>query len=276
MNKKALNQRGFTLIELAMVLLVIGLIVGGVLVGRDLIRASELQQIPKEFEKYKGAILTFRDKYKALPGDFNRAGEIWGYADTSAADGTCAVPATDTGTGKQTCDGDGDFRIDEYSYETLRAWQHLENAGLIQGGYTGIDGPAGNAYDHIVGENCPESSIRKGGWGVMYRGIKTGGGGGWPAFDGSYGHVISIGLEDPGQSQEPNNELFTPLEAQSLEDKLDDGAPATGAWVVPRFRTTCIDSSVGAADSPGATDLDSVFELQNNDAACAFVVRKAF
>ncbi len=59
----------FTLIELSIVLVIIGLKVGGVLVGRDLINASYVRAQITQIEKYNQAVNTFRDKYSELPGD---------------------------------------------------------------------------------------------------------------------------------------------------------------------------------------------------------------
>src|SRR5580658_7858400 len=62
---------GFTLIELSIVLVIIGLIVGGVLAGQDLIRAAAARAQITQIEKYNTAVNTFRGKYNALPGDMN-------------------------------------------------------------------------------------------------------------------------------------------------------------------------------------------------------------
>ena len=62
-------QRGFTLIELSIVLVIIGLIVGVVLVGQDLIRAAGVRATISQIEKYQTAVNTFRGKYGYLPGD---------------------------------------------------------------------------------------------------------------------------------------------------------------------------------------------------------------
>jgi prepilin-type N-terminal cleavage/methylation domain-containing protein len=63
------RMQGFTLIELSIVLVIIGLIVGGVLVGQDLIRAAEVRATISQIEKYNTAANTFLGKYGYLPGD---------------------------------------------------------------------------------------------------------------------------------------------------------------------------------------------------------------
>ena len=60
---------GFTLIEVSIVLVIIGLLAGGVLVGRDLIEAAKIRQQITQIEQFKAAVNTFRAKYNALPGD---------------------------------------------------------------------------------------------------------------------------------------------------------------------------------------------------------------
>lgn len=63
------NRKGFTLIELSIVLVIIGLLVGGVLVGRDLISAAAVRAQISQIEKYQQAVNTFHGKYSYLPGD---------------------------------------------------------------------------------------------------------------------------------------------------------------------------------------------------------------
>src|SRR5665213_1826112 len=60
---------GFTLIELSIVLVIIGLIVGGILVGQDMIKAAEVRAQISQIEKYNQAVNTFRAKFNAIPGD---------------------------------------------------------------------------------------------------------------------------------------------------------------------------------------------------------------
>ena len=63
------GQSGFTLIELSIVLVIIGLLVGGVLEGQDLIKAAQIRSTISQFEQFDAAVNTFRTKYNNLPGD---------------------------------------------------------------------------------------------------------------------------------------------------------------------------------------------------------------
>src|ERR1700712_2007792 len=70
------KQPGFTLIELSIVLVIIGLVVGGVLVGQDLIKAAGVRATISQIEKSNTAVNTFRSKYDGLPGDLATASAI--------------------------------------------------------------------------------------------------------------------------------------------------------------------------------------------------------
>jgi prepilin-type N-terminal cleavage/methylation domain-containing protein len=134
--RRAVATVGFTLIELSIVLVIIGLIVGGVLVGQDLIKAAEVRKIISEKDAIGTAVYTFETKYSCLPGDCPNATNFWGQT------AGCSVFATTPLTnGGPTCNGNGDGNIDfgqgaagSYpgtSLEVQYFWHHLFNAGLI-------------------------------------------------------------------------------------------------------------------------------------------------
>jgi prepilin-type N-terminal cleavage/methylation domain-containing protein len=70
------HNRGFTLIELSIVMVIIGLMIGGMLVGRDMIRAAEIRATLRQIERIETAMNTFKAKYKCLPGDCANADDM--------------------------------------------------------------------------------------------------------------------------------------------------------------------------------------------------------
>jgi prepilin-type N-terminal cleavage/methylation domain-containing protein len=70
-------KSAFSLVELSIVLVILGLLVGGVLAGQSLIRAAQLRAVTAQVGQYAAASKTFRDKYFALPGDLPNATSFW-------------------------------------------------------------------------------------------------------------------------------------------------------------------------------------------------------
>ena len=67
------QQRGFTLIEIAIVLVIIGLLLGGVLKGQELIQSARVRNLISQQDGVKAAYFGFLDRYRALPGDYTTA-----------------------------------------------------------------------------------------------------------------------------------------------------------------------------------------------------------
>jgi len=114
---KKLNQQGFTLIELSIVLVIIGLLVGGILVGRDLIKAATNRRVISQVQATQTAISTFRLKFNGLPGDMVNATDY--FADA--------------------VNGNGDSYISENTgmavFEGSNLWNQLADAGLVTGNH---------------------------------------------------------------------------------------------------------------------------------------------
>src|SRR3954471_6949218 len=87
-------QKGFTLIEIAIVLVIIGLLLGGVLKGQELITGARVRNLVQQQDGVKAAYFGFLDRYRALPGDYKQAtttitgATTDGNADGQVADGT--------------------------------------------------------------------------------------------------------------------------------------------------------------------------------------------
>lgn len=114
----ALRAHGFSLVEIAVVLVIIGLILAAVLQGRQLIAGAQYKSFKSQLRGYATAFYAFRDRYNALPGDFDDADDR---LDLSGANGD----GDGVIEGGPTCDG--------ASEEACLAWQHLRAADLISG-----------------------------------------------------------------------------------------------------------------------------------------------
>ena len=119
------RQSGFTLIEIAIVLVIIGLLLGGILKGQELITQGRIRNVSNDFQSVTAAINLYQDRYRALPGDDAGAETRWTSAITAKGDGdgvfdgayntACSATSTD---------------------ESCLFWQHLRLAGLVGGATT--------------------------------------------------------------------------------------------------------------------------------------------
>ena len=261
-------QKGFSLVELSIVLVILGLLTGGILAGQNLIRASELRALSSELDRYLTSTHTFRDKYFAIPGDMQNATKFWNRLNTNA-DCVSNHGLSSAGT-PGTCDGNGDGKIRasaaSQAAETYTFWQQLAYAGLIEGSYTGIAGSS-NLGHHIGGENAPASKLGNSCWSVAYWGTNTGTGG---IFPGDYNHIIFMGGNTTSYCGSiDGSEPLTPAEAWSIDTKRDDGNPAYGR--VRSMDTTARPDCV-TTDDPATTE----YKLQNDAKDCQPVYISGF
>lgn len=259
------HNRGFTLVEISIVLVIVGLLVGGILVGRNMIRSAEIRSVGTDVEKYKTAIFLFRDKFHALPGDMKNATQFWGAVAGGTGiglDATCTAYFDATEAPKtETCNGNGDGRIQTpptFWNEPWRVWQHLSNARLIEGAYTGQgSGPPGTGLndDPVVGLSSPQSRVNDLTYALNYIGTITNAAD-YARFIGSYDNVMMI-----GKKTEVNDAVFTPAEAYELDSKIDDGIPGTGIVrsMKPNWRPNC-----ATTENPA----DSIYQVNNQVIGC--------
>jgi len=193
-------QDGFTLVELSIVLIIIGLLIGGILKGQELIRNAQSKSLIAQLDAYRTANNGFLDKYGQYPGDFSRASAL-------------LAPKQD---GSPQIDGDGNGRVDGQGNdaESLEYWQHLAAADLVAGinGITPVPGVGipvgrlpGSAWNALSarGDNdglCPDCTLR--------------------------GNYWRLGAPDP--SALTTMALMPADESYLLDAKIDDGKPTTG------------------------------------------------
>lgn len=199
---------------------------GGVLVGRDLIESAQLRRVMDEKEKHIAAINTFKLKYNALPGDFNRATTFWG------TDASCPISAQSQTRRAITCNGNGNRTISlrgengSEQWEMFRMWQHLANAGLIAGQYSGTR--AHGLYwvpNSSVGTALPLSTFSaKTAWWYEHPHVTLQSSAFTPWI--YYGPFLQLGRENTQRTM--LDPPFTTRQAYSIDKKFDDGMPAAG------------------------------------------------
>jgi prepilin-type N-terminal cleavage/methylation domain-containing protein len=124
------KQTGFTLIEIAIVLVIIGLLLGGILKGQELITGAKVRNLISQVDGVKAAFFGFQDRYRAYPGDYSQA------------------PAN---IASVTAGGNGNGRVEAIltpgttSPEELLVWDHLSHAGFITGTYTATSATAASS-----------------------------------------------------------------------------------------------------------------------------------
>lgn len=122
------HYNGFTLIEMSIVLAIIGLIVGGVLVGRDIIHTAEIRNTIGQYEQFGTAVNTFKNKYNCLPGDCVNADNI-GFSVNSSGDGNGIIGYNIAPCGASLACMSANSSTTKHEY--LDFWYQLSAAALI-------------------------------------------------------------------------------------------------------------------------------------------------
>ena len=142
------NQGGFTLVEIAIVLVIIGLLLGGVLKGQELITQAKIKNVANDLNGMSAAVYGYQDRYKKFPGDDNQAAGRWANTASGNGDGAvgvvgaAAIPAL-----LQCAPGGADAAT-----ENCLFWQHLRLSGFV-GGATDTNAPQNAAGGILQAQN---------------------------------------------------------------------------------------------------------------------------
>jgi prepilin-type N-terminal cleavage/methylation domain-containing protein len=218
------KKSGFTLIELSIVLVIIGLIIGGVLVGRDLISAAEIHAQISQIEKYQTAVNTFRIKYGSLPGDIkNSDATAYGFA----ARGTLRGQGDGNGVieGRTGTNGKGDYIA---CGETGLFWRDLSSANIIDGSFTtasysfGIAPCTSAISGTTLNKYFPAARIGKNNYVYVWSG-------GWGVYLGPSDRTNYFGISRITNAYITATDVsITPNQAYAIDAKIDDGLPQSG------------------------------------------------
>jgi prepilin-type N-terminal cleavage/methylation domain-containing protein len=222
------HHQGFTLIELSIVLVIIGLLVGGVLVGQDLIRAAGVRATISQIEKYNTAVNTFRGKYGALPGDLNASTAAqFGFGARGSVEGEGDGNGVIEGSQQPQCGmcaGTGEVGMFWVDLTTANGL----NVNLIDGSFhTATSAPTwpivtGAALDNWM----PQAKLGGGNYIYVWSG-------GWGVDVGSVGsdQVNYFGLSAVTEIDEwlqLSQPGLTVQQAYAIDKKIDDGLPQQG------------------------------------------------
>lgn len=212
------GRNGFTMIEVAIAILVAGILAALVSLGFDLVEDSRRRALIAEIVQYHQLVDRFQVQYNALPGDYANAFNVFG--------SSCAATAAD-------CNGNGDGIIDwsitNTRVESLHAWQHLFLADMISKSYPGVATVNGQSD---IGVNVPKSAWPNSGF-ELYVGATS------PT--GQTGNGLQIAGATP--SSWLSAPIMDPQQAWSIDKKIDDGIGQKGKLLA--FGVGTVGSCVG-------------------------------
>lgn len=226
------KQKGFSLVELSIVLAVVALIIAATLKGSELIKAAELKSIIAEVDNYKAATAQFNLTYKGLPGDINNAVSYW----SSTANGNNNGYIDDESTGTPN--------------EAFRALEQLVLAKIIDGNFTGTWGSAFVLASVDVQGNVPVSDSSRTGVFVYMKCCASTDYSRTTTFK-NHVNVASIYASNTAKRAG----ALSPVEAKSIDDKVDDGIPDYGFVSGSGSYTGAAYAATGCYSGTGTTSL---------------------
>ena len=268
------KQNAFTLIELSIVLVAIGLLIGGILLGQNLIFAAQIQQQVKQLEEYSLAYETFKTKYNCIPGDCYNATTF--FSSTTNGNGNGKLETTQV-----TADGSLAFSADStsFNFEFPTFFTQLVLAGFIPS-ETQIQtlGYPEPRLPHAPAQGFTAASALATGMAGYASSFTTQSDDYFGENKWKVGLYFAVGRPSAGWgSNNDRDGLFTPLATYSVDAKIDDGNPQTGNFKGGTIQWT---NTGGYTDGycltptppslPVAAGLGTEYNFSNTKTPCIF------
>jgi len=225
--------QGFTLVEIAIALVIIGLLIGGMLKGQELITGARVRNLISQQDDIKAAFFAFQDRYRALPGDY-------AFADTNI---NCGASPCSNGNGNGRIESAATPINGSVTHEETLVWSHLASSGFLNGSYTFADTAATDA-------TTPKSPYGS------YLDLET---------DQQYGqgtpplkHNLKTGAQIPVET------------ISEVDRKLDDGLPYTGIFQFSTYAAAGATAPVatGAGGCIDTTSTPNAWAARGGSANC--------
>lgn len=239
------RRLGFTLFEVAIVITILALLVGGIILGRDIIQNSRLQSVVSDVGDFQRAIKQFHEKYGYYPGDFPKANGMWG-ASNGNGDGFIAAATTPA--------------VTSLNAENSYAWSHLSESNILK------------VKTDMFGYGRAASKIERNMFTLFYSSNTSSAAG---VFNARYGHILVYGTSYTNSNYPSYGPGLSPLQALNIDQKMDDGQPGTGIVMTYTTALAATPTCVTSTNQVAAT-YRTLSSTNPNDILCALIFLTGF